>query len=539
MNRMFQPALVIVASLALLAPAYGGATVGAKGAAGEPDLADIAKRVYPSVVRVEVVNGTRRVATGVVIDKGGYVVTTALVSPREEKITITTSEGRKVEAEFLGFDTETQVALLKAKEAGLPALPTGRASDLAPGSWIAVVGVSPERTAAVTQGVVSSVAADKLRLNVWVTPGSSGGPVVDASGRMVGLLRGIYMDERPVVFRFRDREQAGSGVVLSNRAEAPSSGMAQAVPIDVVADVAGQIKEKGRVERGWLGVGIGQDEEDRTVIRTVDPDSPAELAKLEPGDVVLEFGGRDVSGPDVLAAEVRKRKPGQDVTLKIERDGKPLDVKVKLGEYPEAEAFREMEIRFPDLFGLEEGAPLIAPRSVLPERAPERTAPRALRPKAPKGVFESRKFIGVYCNELNPELAEHFGVKEGTGLLVARLTEGGPAAKAKMRVGDVIVRVDGERIETIDALIDLVQDRPKGAKVKVEFLRDKKSLIAEVEVAEEDSGPFGSETLRDLLESWQGYTDAFRNELKGWGSDELPVLRQSLKDLSVRGLRRI
>jgi S1-C subfamily serine protease len=528
-----------MASLAVLAPAFGGETPGSKAVAGEPDLADIAKRVYPSVVRVEVVNGTRRVATGVVIEKGGYVVTTALVSPREEKITITTSEGRKVEAEFLGFDTETQVALLKAKEAGLPALPAGRSADLAPGSWIAVVGVSPERTAAVTQGVVSSVAADKLRLNVWVTPGSSGGPVVDANGRMVGLLRGIYMDERPVVFRFRDREQAGSGMVLSSRAEAPSSGMAQAVPIDVVADVAGQIKEKGKVERGWLGVGIGQDDEGRTVIGTVDPDSPAELAKLKPGDVVLTFGGQEVSGPDILAAEVRKKKPGQDVTLKIERDGKPLDVKVKLGEYPEAEAFREMEIRFPDLFGLEEGAPLIAPRPGLPERTPERTAPRAVRPKMPEGVFETRKYIGVYCDELNAELAEHFGVKEGTGLIVAKLTEDGPAAKAKMRVGDVIVRVDGRRIETVDELIDLVQAKDKGAKVKVELLRDKKPMTVEVEVAEEESGPFGSDALRDFLESWQGYTDAFRNELKDWSSDEMPVLRQSLKNISVRGLRRI
>ncbi len=540
MNRMIKPALVVMASLAVLAPAFGGETSKAKGIAGEPDLADIAKRVYPSVVRVEVDSRELRVvATGVVIEKGGYVVTTALVLPGDEKILLTTSEGKKVEAEFLGFDTETQVALLKAKDSALPALPAGRASDLAPGSWIAVVGVSPERTAAVTQGVVSSVAADKLRLNVWVTPGSSGGPVVDANGRMVGLLRGIYMDERPVVFRFRDREQAGSGVVLSSRAEAPSSGMAQAVPIDIVTDVAGQIKEKGKVERGWLGVTIGQDAEGRTVIGTVDEDSPAELAKLKPGDVVLKFGGKDVLDTEVLAAEVRKKKPGQDVTLRIERDGKPMDVKVKLGEYPEDEARREMEIRFPDLFGTLERTPLDVPRPSLPEKAPDWAAPRTFRPRPPEGVFETRKYIGVYCNELNTELAEHFGIKEGTGLLVAKLTEDGPAANAKIRVGDVIVRVDGKRVETVDALIDLVQDKPKGAKVKVEFLRDKKTMTAEVEVAEEETGPFGSDTLKDLLESWQGYTDAFRNELKEWGSDNLPALRQSLKNVSVKGLRRI
>ncbi len=93
MIRMFRPALVVMAALAVLAPAFGAETSGAKGIAGEPDIADIAKRVFPSVVRVEVVNHSRRVATGVVVEKGGYVVTTALMSPREGKITVTTSAG--------------------------------------------------------------------------------------------------------------------------------------------------------------------------------------------------------------------------------------------------------------------------------------------------------------------------------------------------------------------------------------------------------------------------------------------------------------
>jgi S1-C subfamily serine protease len=521
---MFRPALVVMAALAVLAPAFGAETSGAKGIAGEPDIADIAKRVFPSVVRVEVTNHTRRVATGVVVEKGGYVVTTALMSPREGKITVTTSAGKTVEAEFLGFDTETKIALLRAKDAALPAIAIGRAADLSPGSWIAVVGVSPERTAAVTQGIVSSAAEDKLRLNVWVTPGSSGGPIVDANGRMVGLLRGIYMEERPVVFQFRDREQAGSGMVFSNRAEAPSSGMALAVPVDIVQEVAGQIKEKGKVERGWLGVNIGQMiDDDRIVIATVDPESPAELAKLRAGDIVLKIGDRDVTSLDVLVAEIRKRKPGQNVTLSIEREGEPMEVKAKLGEYPEDEALREMEVRFPGLFA--PGGPdvLLKPRSAAPEKAPKGVAPRAVVPRTPGWAFESRKYIGVYCDALNAELAEHFGVKEGTGLIIAKLTEGGPAEKAKMRVGDIIVRVDGQAVETVDELIDLIQAKPKGSKVKVEFVRDKKAMTAEVEVAEEESsGLLGSEGLQEFLESWRGYTDAFRNELKSWSSDELP-----------------
>src|SRR5512143_786707 len=107
MNKLITPALVVAACFGLLASSYGSET----SAAAEPDISAIAKKVYPSVVRVEVQNGTRRVATGVVVEKGGYVVTTALISPREERVSVTTSDGKTVEAEFLGFDTETQLAL--------------------------------------------------------------------------------------------------------------------------------------------------------------------------------------------------------------------------------------------------------------------------------------------------------------------------------------------------------------------------------------------------------------------------------------------
>jgi len=535
MNRMIKPALVIMAFLAVLAPSFGAETAGAKGI--EPDITDVAKKVFPSVVRVEVQNHKPRVATGVVIEKGGYIVTTALISPRQEKITVTTSEGKRIDAEFLGFDTETQLALLKAKDAGLPALALGKAADLAPGSWICVVGVSPEQTSTVTQGIVSSVAEDKLRLNVWVTPGSSGGPVVDANGRLVGLLRGIYMEEKPVVFQFRDREQSGSGYVFSSRAEAPSSGMALAVPVDVVKDISAQIKDKGKVERGWLGVGIGQNESGQTEIGSIDPDSPAKLAKLQTGDIVLKIGDKDVNSPDVLAAEIRKRKPGQDVTLKVERDGKPMDVKVKLGEYAANEALKEMEVRFPGFFGLDVPMPGTAPKSFSPEKAPRLDAPRPFAPKTPEWSYETRKYIGVYCGELNRELAEHFGVKEGTGLIVSKLTEGGPAEKAKLKVGDVIVLVDGKRVETVNDLIDLVQAKAKGTKVKLEILRDKKAMTIEVEVSEEESGGlFDSGNFQGFLESWQGYTDVFKNELNKWQSEGFPEFRQNLKKTSQKGL---
>ncbi len=347
-----------------------------------------------------------------------------------------------------------------------------------------------------------------------------------------------------MVFRFRDREQAGSGFVMS-RAEASSSGMAIAVPIDVVRDITAQIREKGKVERGWMGVGVGMNQAGRVAIGEIDPESPAELAKLREGDVILRFDDKDVANPDVLGAEVRKRKPGQTVTLKIERDGKPVEVKVKLGEYPEQQAQKEMEVRFPSIFP--PGAPGAPPVPFGKPFQGEKTAPAPGSPKAlpskpftqPFSPLEMRKYIGVYCNELNPELAAYFGLKEGTGLLVARLTDKSPAQKAGLQVGDVIVRVDGKPVESVNALIDLIQDRKKGDKLKVEFLRDKKLMSRDVEVEEEEvGGVFGSGEIRGMLESWQGYTDAFQDEIRKWQGEYGPELRSNLKkideELAVR-----
>ncbi len=539
MNRIFKPALMIMAALLVSTLTLRAAPAGT--GAGDKDIADIAKKTYPSVVRVEVRNRMRRVATGVIIDKDGDVVTTALMSPRNEKITITTSDGKTLDAEFLGFDTETQLAVLKAKDKGLPALPMGDSGGLSAGSWVCVIGISPERTAAVTQGIVSSVAEDRLRLNIWVTPGSSGGPVVDEKGQMVGLLRGIYTEEKPVVFHFRDREQAGSGFVMS-RAEAPSSGMAIAVPIGVVRSVAAEIREKGKVQRGWLGVGVAMNEAGKVEIGGIDPQSPGELAKLSEGDVILALDGKSITNSDMLGAEIRKMKPGQTVTLKIERDGKPMDVKVKLGEYSADNARKEMELRFPGIF------PPMAPQQGTDKSQPQQQAPgqpppfrRRFYSQTPLPSMEMRKYIGVYCRELNPELAAYFGVKEGTGLIVARLTEKGPAQKANLKVGDVIVLVDGKRVESANDLIDLIQAKKKGDKVKVEILREKKRMTLEVVVEEEkvDGGDLSSGDFRSFLQSWQGYTDAFQDELRRWQSEYGPELRANMKeineDLAQRG----
>ncbi len=533
MSFRMKPVGLVMAAAVSLVMNLGAEAAGSP--APERDIAALAKKVYPSVVRVEARNGTRRIATGVVIDRDGLILTTALISPRDEKITVTTGEGRKIEADFLGFDPETHLALVRAKDKGLPPLAMGEAGDVVPGVWISVVSVSPEMTPAVTQGIVSSVSEERLRLNIWVTPGSSGGPVVDENGRMVGLLRGIYTEDRPVVFEFRDKEQVGSGFVVS-QAEAPSSGMAAAIPMDIVKKVSTEIRDKGKVQRGWIGLSIGQNDDERIEIIGVDAESPAELAKLKEGDIVLSLDGVEIATTAKLASEIRKRKPGEDVVVKIERDGKPMEIKVKLGEYPENEARREMELKFPRLFPPDAPGPFAAP----PKGG---KAPRApLPPKSREFSWERRKFIGVYLDELNKEMSVFFGVKEGTGLLVNRLTSKGPAEKAGLKVGDVIIKAEDRRVETVNELSEAVQDKKKGDRIKLGLLRDKKPLTLEVEVEEEESGgifgwaPAGEsgDSLLAYRESARAYTDKLGRAMAGNADRGLRRLDGELSVLAGR-----
>jgi S1-C subfamily serine protease len=392
--------------------------------------------------------------------------------------------------------------VIQVKEKNLVPIVMAKSEKLAPGAWIGVVSISPENTPQVTQGIVSSVTDDRVRLNVWVGRGMSGSPVVNKLGQMVGLLRGVYVDEQPIAFSFQEKEIVGTGYVFS-KAEAPASGMAVATPVDIVDFVATEIKEKGKVARGWLGVRIAPNEEDQVEIIEVEKDSPAEIADLKDGDVVIEFDGEEVVDTELLAKMIRMRKPGETVTLRIERKGNAQDVQVKLGELTEENVWSDFEQKFPNLF---------VPR----ERGETWSRPEFARPEVFRFGVGQRKFIGVGVQELTPELSEYFGIDKGTGILISSIEKDGPADRAGLKVGDVIVTANGGRVERSQDLVDLIQDIEKGDKITIEYLRNKKKRTMEVEVEEDEqseSWPVLGSTGENL-NFWRNYQDIYQDQSK-------------------------
>ena len=343
---------------------------------------------------------TRSLGSGVLVNKEGYIVTNSHVVQNSEKIVVTLHNKKDYKAEIVGQDQKTDLALIKidAKE-DLPVAPLGDSDQLKVGEWVIAVGNPFGLAETVTAGIVSAKGRvigagpydDFIQTDASINPGNSGGPLFNIYGEVVGINTAIV---------------------------ATGQGIGFAIPINLAKEVVSQLKEKGRVVRGWLGVAIqrvtsdlaksfGLKEARGALISKVFEDSPAERAGLKQGDVIVQFDGQEIESSMELPRIVASTPIGKEVSIQIFRDGKRISLKAKITEM-EGEEKKEAEKEAP--------------------------------PEKP---------IGVLVQEVTPQIARSLGMEKATGIIVVRVEPGGPADEAGMHRGDVILEVNRKPVENV------------------------------------------------------------------------------------------
>jgi serine protease Do len=287
----------------------------------------------------KVVYHFQNIGSGIIIDTAGYIVTTGAVVGEANQIDVKFADGELHRAKLIGIDPLTDIAVLNVAAARPFQTAIGDATQVDAGSWVITVGSSYGQCPTLAFGIVSGFEIlpnrpyyDALKINTTVTPGNSGGAVVDTSGKIVGLIAATLAEPNPIdITGNASPEHAIARSLLSNDGILMGREIGFAIPIQTVQSVAEQLIQYGRVQRGWLGVWIESDK-DGARIKSVDAKSPAQKAGLLPQDVILEFDGAPVRTYLDLKKRVATSTPNTRVTLRIRRGEKPLQREVVLGE---------------------------------------------------------------------------------------------------------------------------------------------------------------------------------------------------------------
>ena len=372
--------------------------------------------------------------SGFIIDKAGYVVTNNHVIDASKKITVKLPDGRSFTAKLVGTDPVTDVALLKIEsKASLPTVEFGDDKKLRVGDWVVAVGNPFGLSNSVTAGIVSSLGRDIeasqqytnfIQIDAPINRGNSGGPTFDLRGQVIGMNSMIF-------------SPSGGSV-----------GIGFAIPASLIHDVVDQLKAKGKVTRGYLGVNIqtvtpeiatslGIKDSKGAMVAEVVPGGPAAKAGFEQGDIVTAINGQAVEDATDLTRKVASVPTGQAATFSVVRQGKPLQVKVTIATRPDA--------------------------AQLASNVPSKEG--TLSPS-------SANAAGLGLSSLTPEAKKTFNIAETVmnGAVITKVDPDSDAADKGLQPGDVVLRVGNKIVRTPNDFQSGVAEAKKGGRSSVLLL---------------------------------------------------------------------
>ncbi len=368
--------------------------------------------------------------SGFIISPDGYVVTNNHVIAGASSIAVMLENDQRYDAELVGTDPATDIALLRLIDASdLPTVAWGSSDDLMIGDWVVAIGNPFGLGGTVTAGILSARSRninagpydDFLQTDAAINRGNSGGPLFDADGQVVGVNTAIF-------------SPTGGSV-----------GIGFAVPQRVAQGVVQELRETGQVSRGWLGVqiqtvtgdiarAVGMDAPEGALVADVTADSPAQAAGLRPGDIIVALGDTEIDGPRTLSLGVAELDEGDVVGVTVYRDGDLQTFDVTLGSLNPTE---------PD-----------ADTSPTPSDTPQ---------------------LGLSLAPLDDGARAQLGITNAdiNGLVVAQVAPGSPAARAGVRAGDVILNAGMQDVETVDDITAAVTNATdEGTPLLLRILRN-------------------------------------------------------------------
>ncbi len=363
--------------------------------------------------------------SGFIISADGYILTNHHVIKGADQVLVRLNDRRELEAEVVGSDERSDVALLKIDARNLPVATFGDSSKLEAGEWVLAIGSPFGFDHTVTAGIVSATGralenetyVPFIQTDVAINPGNSGGPLFNLEGEVVGINSQIY---------------TRSGGFM---------GLSFAIPIDVAMNVSKQLKSDGFVTRGWLGVVIqevnkdlaesfGLDKPSGALVAKVLPGSPAEAAGLQDGDIILKFNTKVINLSSDLPHQVGRVVPGSEVKLNIVRAGKSKTILAKIGTLSDGEA------------------PLKASSRITSEPETNR--------------------LNVVISELTDQQKNKWNIRNGIAI---EKVLNGAGANAGLVAGDIITMLNGKRVESVKHFVSVVNDLPEGRSVPMRIVR--------------------------------------------------------------------